>query len=186
MKTAFEGEVQFAGYTDSSRNGPRVTLRLADRDELQRFVGLEGKRFMVALVEIAEDGTPVSGGPASAETQDEANLRMRKTLDAMPLADKPKGGPLARLAGQWCAMPSFHAWLLRTMPDLCRVAIEAMDNPGELTPKPDSDIAAEVVRRVCNVASRADIDHNAWARDRFEALIRRPFMEELQRAHQER
>lgn len=181
MKTAFEGEVQFAGYTDSSRNGPRVTLRLADRDELQRFVGLEGKRFMVALVEIAEDGTP-----AEPQTQEQRNRMARERVDAMQLADKPKGGPLARLAGQWCAMPSFHAWLLRTMPDLCRVAIEAMDNPGELTPKPDSDIAAEVVRRVCNVASRADIDHNAWARDRFEALIRRPFMEELQRAHQER
>lgn len=55
----YSGEVQFAGYTDSSRNGPRVTFRLDDRSDLEQFVGMEGKRYMLAIVEIGDDEQPV-------------------------------------------------------------------------------------------------------------------------------
>lgn len=55
----YSGEVQFAGYTDSSRNGPRVTFRLGDRSDLEQFVGMEGKRYMLAIVEIGDDEQPV-------------------------------------------------------------------------------------------------------------------------------
>lgn len=161
MKTAFEGEVQFAGYTDSSRNGPRVTLRLADRDELQRFVGLEGKRFMVALVEIGDDGKPVGGGPAEPETQDAANRRMRGQLDAMPVA---KGGPLAMLAGQLCEDPAFQAWMAIRY----RHAVDRNAPPAKAT--------AALVRWVCEVDSRAKLDHDLAAADRFHTYIRKPYL----------
>lgn len=184
MTPAFQGEVQFAGYTDSSRNGPRVTLRLADRDELQRFVGLEGRRFMVALVEIADDGTPAGGGLAGPETQDAANRRMRAQLDAMPLAEKPKGGPLARLAGQWCGMQMFQGWIERAFPYLFAEALLRV--PGHIAPGAAREyIAGEVIRRHCGISSRRELDHDKRAADRFDAEIRRPFMQELQRAKQE-
>lgn len=58
-KPTFRGELQFVAYADSSRAGPRVTFRLSDRDELQRFVGLEGRRFAAILLEIGDDEQPV-------------------------------------------------------------------------------------------------------------------------------
>jgi hypothetical protein len=66
VKPTYSGEVQFAGYSDSSRSGPRVTLRLADRADLDRFVGCEGKRYMLVLVEIGEDEQPVQAKKASS------------------------------------------------------------------------------------------------------------------------
>jgi hypothetical protein len=66
---------------------------------------------------------------------------------------KPAGGPLAKLAGQWCHMPQFLAW------------------SGCNTP----DTAAEFVRRECGIESRAELDHNADAAEIFHAHIRVPF-----------
>jgi hypothetical protein len=66
---------------------------------------------------------------------------------------KPAGGPLAKLAGQWCNMPQFLAW------------------SGCNTP----DTAAEFVRRECGIESRAELDHNVAAAEIFHAHIRVPF-----------
>ncbi|CAJ0778928.1 hypothetical protein LMG7141_00818 [Ralstonia condita] len=88
LQPTYQGEVQFAGYSDSSRSGPRVTMRLHDRDDLQLFVGKEGKRFALVLVEIGDDEQPVQPAP-----------------------EAPKGGALAKLAGMWCQEPEFWAFL---------------------------------------------------------------------------
>jgi hypothetical protein len=71
------------------------------------------------------------------------------------IPEEVKGGALAKLAGQLCADPAFQAYL-----------------------ECDSDeSAAEAVRKLCGVASRAELDHNAEAADRFHRLIRKPWME---------
>jgi hypothetical protein len=88
---AFQGEVQFAGYSDSSRSGPRITLRLHDRAELERFVGKEAKRFMCVLVEIGDDEQPV---PPARQPEPSKKL-----------------GPLALSAVQFCKNPKFREWL---------------------------------------------------------------------------
>ena len=59
MNPLFQGEVQFRRYSDSSTQGPQVVFGLTDRDELQQFVGMEGKRFMAVLVQIGDDEQPV-------------------------------------------------------------------------------------------------------------------------------
>jgi len=91
VKTTYEGELQFVTYSDSSRGGPRVTFRLADRDELQKFIGLEGRRLMGALVLLSDDETPAEppGPPAPAKT------------------DKP----IAKWLALRCKEPEFQAWL---------------------------------------------------------------------------
>ena len=83
----YSGEVQFAGYTDSSRSGPRVTLRLSDRADLDRFVGCEGKRYMLALVEIGDDEQAVA-----------------------PPAESTPMGPLCKWAVQRQKDPAFIEW----------------------------------------------------------------------------
>lgn len=84
------GEVQFVTFADSSKGGPRITLRLQDRDELEAFVGMEGKRFMCVLVAIGDDEQPVPP-PAKAPAQ--------------------KLGPLALSAVQFCKNPAFWQWI---------------------------------------------------------------------------
>jgi hypothetical protein len=68
--------------------------------------------------------------------------------------DKPKGGPLARLAGQWCNLPEFQEWCECSTPDS----------------------AAIWIRDTCDVQSRADLDHNGAAAEAFNREIREPFM----------
>ena len=64
-----------------------------------------------------------------------------------------KGGPLARLAGQLCQLPDFQAFASAH----------------------GADEAAAFIRRVCRVESRAELDHDQQARDRFHELVRKPF-----------
>jgi hypothetical protein len=68
-------------------------------------------------------------------------------------APKPAGGPLAKLAGQWCQMPQFLAW------SGCNTA----------------ELAAEFIRRECGIQSRAELDHNPAAAGVFHTHIREPF-----------
>jgi hypothetical protein len=76
---------------------------------------------------------------------------------AQESAPKPAGGPLAKLAGQWCQMPEFLTWIGCTT----------------------SDDAASFIRRACDIASRAELDHNRTAAAAFKAAIRDPFAQHL-------
>lgn len=138
----FSGEVQFAGYSDSSRSGPRVTLRLAERADLERFVGCEGKRFMAVLVEIGPDEQPVP-------------------------EDKPKGGERAKWCALRCQEPEFQQFLRRSFP------LAWSHGMG------DTDVhrAASVIRAVCLIGSRVELDNDPVSAARFDKLIRMPWME---------
>ena len=65
----------------------------------------------------------------------------------------------ARLAGMWCADPRFWEWL---------------NSDGERHIGSETE-AAEYVRTICGVQSRADIDHNPQAEKIFHNQIRLPF-----------
>jgi hypothetical protein len=84
-----------------------------------------------------------------------------------PVSDKPKGG----LLSQWCAMrcqePEFQEWMRATYPNQWAHAAAK----HEL----DADTAAEVVRNVCRIGSRADLDHSDAAAKHFDAHIRHPW-----------
>lgn len=157
MKTTHSGEVQFVRWTDSSKSGPCVTFRLHDREELEAFIGMEGKRFMGAFVGIADDETPIE--PAKSNSGE---------FDGIKPEEKPKGGALAKLAGQWCADPVFRAWLVLTD----RVITDDIDLA-------DAEVAAIWLRHACEVNSRAELDHNPEAADKFHRLIREPYMQYL-------
>ncbi|TAL89264.1 MAG: hypothetical protein EPN62_08675 [Candidimonas sp.] len=67
---------------------------------------------------------------------------------------KPKGGALARLAGQLCQQSAFQRF-------------------ADVT---SAEEAADWIRHVCGVESRAELDHNAAAAKRFHDEIRRPYL----------
>lgn len=147
LQPTYQGEVQFAGYSDSSRSGPRVTMRLHDRDDLQLFVGKEGKRFALVLVEIGDDEQPVAQETTAVEVA--------------------KGGALAKLAGMWCQEPEFWAFL---------AGCDA--NGGQVVT--NAEEAASAVRAICDVDSRAALDHDKIGSVRFQTLIRQPYMRWMQ------
>lgn len=77
-----------------------------------------------------------------------------------------KGGQLARLAGIWCNATTFQAWLFCTFPQQWRTAGQA----------PARDQAAAVLRMVCDIDSRAQLDNDQAAAARFQRLVRGPYM----------
>lgn len=68
---------------------------------------------------------------------------------------RPKGGEIARLAGQLCQNPMFQEW--------CEAESEAA--------------AADWVRSTCGVESRSELDHDPEAASKFHRLVRLPFIE---------
>lgn len=73
----------------------------------------------------------------------------------MSSATALKGGPLARLAGRLCQKPEFQRFA-----------------------KVDSiEAAAAWVRKTCQVDSRAQLDHDDEAAQRFHNLVRRPYVD---------
>lgn len=92
---------------------------------------------------------PVALAPLRADFE-------QQQADVPPSTDKPKGGELARLAGMFCQQPEFLEFAGRA------------ETPEQ---------AADWVRRVCGVASRAELDHNELAAKLFHDRVRRPYME---------
>lgn len=81
------------------------------------------------------------------------------TGEELSPVEKPKGGPLSKLAGMWCNDPEFWRWLETDPLNACHSATGA----------------ASIVRDLCEIESRADLDHDAYAAERFNRLIRGPY-----------
>jgi hypothetical protein len=99
-----------------------------------------------------------------------------------PEEAQPKGGPLSILAGRWCNSPVFQTWLRINHSVEWEESSEYVHSVLSLTREPDmSDIAAETVRNLCGVESRAELDHRQESAELFHRLIRLPFSAELER-----
>jgi hypothetical protein len=152
----FAGEVQFRRYSDTSTQGTQIVLALPDREALQSFIGLEGKRFMAVLVQIGDDEQPVSANPLIQK--ESANSRSARE----PLGD------LCWRAVQWCKEPEFWAWVSTQM------------WPKDPSQWPvDEEEAKKYVLRTCNVKSRKQLDSSSEARLLFNQLIRGPYQKHL-------
>ncbi|MCA8026498.1 hypothetical protein [Burkholderia cepacia] len=76
----------------------------------------------------------------------------------MDATHRPKGGPLAKLAGLWANEPEFLNWM------------RAIGQPAN-TPED----AAEFIRARCCIESRAFLDHDPRAKSRFHQYILGPY-----------
>lgn len=78
--------------------------------------------------------------------------------------EKPKGGPLSKLAAMWCNDPEFWKWL------------EA--DPDNAASSPTG--AAACIYDLCGIDSRAELDHSEIAAEKFHRLIRGPYSKYMQ------
>lgn len=149
----FGGEVQFAGYSDSSRSGPRITFRLADRDELAAFIGKEGKRYMLAVVEIADDETAATPTPTPAPKP--------------PAPRRERMAPLCEWAVMRCAERPFQRW--------CNDMMMAGRVPPAGREMTEEQYAKHVICHLCGIESRKDLDTTPHAARRLHDLVRKPY-----------
>ena len=82
-----------------------------------------------------------------------------------PEPERLKGGMAAKWLALRCAEPAFQSWLAGNFPAAW------MSVPGD----GEAKVAANVIRAVCSVESRAQIDNDEAANERFQRLIRGPW-----------
>ena len=170
----------------------RVTHDIAPGDAAAGFAmcGVPGREVGLAALKPADStltpptaGDKWGGSPASDARRQLTRAsaeRMRKALATGPFIAKPghgdklsptdakpKGGALAKLAGQWCNDPYLPAWLNHHF----GIAI--------LPPETYRDFCRRCILAVCGIQSRADLDHDPTAAHLFHTLIREPFAEYL-------
>lgn len=84
-----------------------------------------------------------------------------------PPPEKPKGGALSKLAGMWCNDPEFWAW---ATDETHEGIFWHVNNAAE---------AKLFVIEMCGIDSRAELDHNAEATQKFHESIRVPYQKHL-------
>jgi hypothetical protein len=150
----FAGEVQFRRYSDTSTQGTQIVLALPDREALQSFIGLEGKRFMAVLVQIGDDEQPVIANPL-----------IQKNSCRKPELPRERLGDLCWRAVQWCKDPVFWNWIEQ----------KGRFEPGTI----DEVHARRYVAVWCGVESRKELDTNHEAARKFHQFIRGPYQKFL-------
>lgn len=154
----FQGEVQLRRWSESNTQGVQVTFALAESADLDKFKGLDGKRFMAVLVQIGDDEQPVPANPLISKQS--ANSRLANEgeshIQREPLGD------LCWRAVQWCKEPEFIDFLNQQEPGI--------DSEHD---------AAAYIKRVCGVQSRKELDTNPAARSLFNGCIRGPYQKHL-------
>lgn len=143
---AYQGEAMLLQWSGStSRTGPKLILQLPDDDALEHF----------------RAATVAKGGKAGqryaivvVEVADDETPVNQQTRQQ---PERPKGGPVSRDAAGFCNSESFrryvsweYSWdVLATAPE-----------------------AAEYLRELCGIGSRAELDHSPDAREAYEHLKR--------------
>lgn len=82
-----------------------------------------------------------------------------------PVSDKPKGGEWAKLAGIWCNSPVFWNFA------------NGHEHGGIVWQVNDSHTAKGFIYHLSDILSRVELDNDPDALVRFNAAIRRPFMQ---------
>jgi hypothetical protein len=112
---------------------------------------IEPRHAQKAFALFGASGTPVAMArimPGVAQRQ-----AQRDTVGA------EKGGALCKLAAIFCNSEEFRTWLRLTYDPLPRTA----------------DDAAEIIRRVCKIESRSQLDHDPEAAATFHSTFRLPY-----------
>ena len=121
---------------------------------LRLTVDIEPRHSQAAFALFGAPGTPMALAALQCATSEPA--------------PKQPGGERAKWCGMRCQEPEFQRWIQE------RYLKEWEAAPGA-TP---ATWAASVIRAVCSVDSRADLDNKPEAAERFDRLIRRPYQEQ--------
>ena len=85
----------------------------------------------------------------------------------------PKGGPMARIAARWCRDPAFQQWIEG------RSGRQRRRRPTDETPDQAEAMTRALILVACGISSRVELDHDDAAAERFNELVRRPYLAHL-------
>lgn len=141
-------DVFFLSWTNSNTAGARVKFELQDPEDFAFFRGLpQGQEWSMVLIEMDDQEQPIN-------------------QVAREQAETVKGGPKSQRAGAMCADRDFQRFVA------VKTGIDKMRSPmGRATP----DECANFIRNKCGIASRAMLDHDEAAWERFTKWISKPF-----------
>jgi len=158
IQPTFAGEVQLRRWSESSTQGVQITFALADAADLERFRGMEGKRFMAALVQVGDDEQPVP--PAAG-----------------PVVLREPLGDLCWRAVQWCKDPEFARFIDKVF--YARWPAGLPGTPVYKIGEAGEDFCKFALQALCGIQSRKELDTNPIAGAKFNREIRGPFQKHL-------
>lgn len=154
---AVHTEAQLADYGETANGGPYVKLRLNDATELDPFRGQDraaknkaGKRYILMLVEVADDEKPVDQHKAQQ-------------------AERVKGGPRSKRAARLCLEVDFASFVSASSPTFRKAHAHLSD----------TEFCRQYILETCRIDSRAQLDHNDRAAHLFEKSVIGPYMQWL-------
>lgn len=154
-------DLKFLRWTVSSANGAVVTFEMDDYDEWRRMrdapaldAGYEDHQMIkveLMLIELDQEGKPI-------------NVEQRAKLERLALKRKwPKGGPQSKRAARLCHDKEFQEYVRQKH----NMGGGELPGPAEL---------GNWMRGLCDLDSRAQLDHDEAALQRFEDRIMKPFL----------
>jgi hypothetical protein len=191
-------EFMLAGWDESHCGGKKVTFWVADDDEFSYFKNatvrkgkVAGQRYAAVLVQLTDDEQPdpesvkplpAKGAGIVAPKSRKASTTTATSAPAEPATEAATPGPethespkrkghghfplgLCGLAVKWCDDEHFQEWCAFTFTDQWA---ECADSPAKA--------AAYVVKRVCEVSSRKELDTDPTAGGNFRSRIVVPYV----------
>jgi hypothetical protein len=162
-------ELKFLRWTVSSANGAVITFELEDRvvwqalrdkraiDAGYEIDGLD--RFEMMLVELDAESKPI-------------NVAQRAKLEKMALKRQwPKGGPQSKRAARLCREYEFQHWV--------KLQINWKKAGAPKNPEVTPDVAADWMREKCDLDTRAQLDHDPAALQRFNDRVMAPYLRSI-------
>lgn len=140
-------------WSETHSGGAKVTFLLPDAESLEPFKAMTVAKGKTAGQRLALVAVEIGDDEQPVNQCDSTILKPSNSGEL-----KLKGGDLAKLAGVLCANPDFLEW-------------------GDFS---NESIAADWIRTTCGVSSRAELDHNPEAAQKFHRLVRIPFVEREQ------
>ena len=133
-------EASSAGVKDMADGSLRITVEFEPRfaKDAYALFGARGTQLAIAALQVG----------------------YAQVSEVREVIEKPKGGPLAKLAGIWCNDPQFWKWI---------------DNVSKVDGCDSADVAAGYIYAKCDIDSRAELDNNQVAAEKFHRLIRGPY-----------
>lgn len=145
-------EASSAGVRDMADGSLRITLEFEPRHAREAY-SLFGSRGTPVAVVALKVGAP----------------------DPAPETEQPKGGPLSRLACQWCRRDDFMSFI---RPIYDRAMGGDGGGWGDVRPADVGGPEAycrHAICVLCDVSQRRLLDHDKDAAETFHRLIRKPF-----------
>jgi hypothetical protein len=182
---AIEAIVMSAVTSETKANGTtRKVTFLLPNDGDHPFAGMVGERLHIVCLKINDDETTESearSNPPRASTSEDAGAG-----DTPPAAPASERGPCpdcgakhgykhedgcARVRRKWDELPpTAQAGIRCSDPDFQRYAARVADDLGWTVPNDPEERAESVVREICGIASRRELNSHPTAAARWQRL----------------